>query len=424
MAGWQLGEYETAFPKDGATGVAAYAIAPFGKVLVKTGVEVGKKVTVGQLRHKGFEAAFFAIGTQKCKTLDIEGEDLSGVHAGLDYLRKINLGKTVKLGQKVAVIGGGNVAVDAAHAARRLGTAEVFVLYRRGLEEMPAKAEELEELKEEGIPIHFLTQPVRFVGAKGKLKAIECVKMRLGKPDASGRPRPVPVRGSEFTIEVDAAITALNEEADWACLTPECACELTKWGGMQVDPVTFQSHDPDVFAGGDAVRGPSTVIEAIADGKQAAISIDRFLNGEDLHSGRGQGWVTVQEVQKTKFDPAKRAAMPRLPAKKRLEGFDEVQLGLSETAAAKEGQRCLGCGTACIQACPYGVIQFSPEAAKTHKCDLCATRVYAGDKPVCAEVCLTDAIAFGEVDLLRENAEADGLEVVDELSRESILYVL
>jgi NADPH-dependent glutamate synthase beta subunit-like oxidoreductase/Pyruvate/2-oxoacid:ferredoxin oxidoreductase delta subunit len=393
-------------------------------VTVKTGVEIGKDVTVAQLREQGFKAFFLAVGTQVCLELGVEGEDLEGVYPGLDYLRQVNLGEPVALGNRVAVIGGGNVAIDVVRSARRLGAEDAFILYRRSMEEMPARPEELDDCQAEGIPIDVLTQPLRFVGENGRVKAIECIKMRLtDELDDSGRPVPEPVPGSEFTIEVDAVITALGQETDWSCLTPECACTLTDWGTMDVDPLTFQSDDPDIFAGGDAIRGPDTVIGAIADGRQAAISIDRFIRGVDLRQGRDKAWVAVEDVQKEKYEPAGRADMPRLDVEKRGTTFDEVQQGLAEEAAVQEAQRCLGCGAVCIQACPYTVIQFNGEEGKAHKCDLCAYRVQRGELPVCAEVCLTDAIVFGEVALLKQHASEQAFSVVGDLSEESILYV-
>jgi NADPH-dependent glutamate synthase beta subunit-like oxidoreductase/Pyruvate/2-oxoacid:ferredoxin oxidoreductase delta subunit len=392
-------------------------------VTMKTGVEVGTNVTIAQLRQEGFKAFFVAIGTQEGKRLGIEGEDLDGVYGGLDYLRQVNLGEPVTLGKRVAVIGGGNAAVDAVRSARRLGAEEASIIYRRSLEEMPSRVEEIEECQEEGIPINTLTQPVRFIGENGRVKAIECIKMRLAEPDESGRPRPQPIPGSEFTIEVDAVITALGQEADWCCLTPECACTLTEWGTMNVDPLMLQSDDPDIFAGGDAVRGLGTVIEAIADGRQAAISIDRYIRGLDLQEGRDKEWIAVTEPQKEKYDPAGRAQMPRLEPEERLKSFDQVQQGFTEEIAVQEAQRCLSCGCACIQACPYDVIQFDAKEGKAHRCDLCFDRIHIGELPVCTELCLTDAIAFGEVKLLRQSAADQGYSVVGDLSKESVLYV-
>ncbi len=366
-------------------------------VTMKTGVEVGRDLSVGQLRKEGFRAFFVAIGTQECLRLGIEGEDLKGIHGGLDYLRRINLGESSALGKNVAVIGGGNAAMDAVRSARRSGAENAFILYRRGLGEMPARPEEIGECREEGISIHPLTQPVRFIGEEGKVKAIECIKMCLTGQDDSGRRKPEPIPGTEFTMEVDAVITALGQEADWACLTPECACTLTPWGTMKVDPLTLQSEDPDIFAGGDAIRGPQTVIEAIADGRRAAISIDRFLKGQDLRLDRDIEWKAITAPQRGNVDPSPRSHMPRLEVQARIKNFDEVQTGLPEEKAVQEARRCISCGSCCIQACPYDAITFDQKIAKIQKCNLCYHRVTNGLYPACADnVCLAHCIYFGD----------------------------
>ncbi len=374
-------------------------------VTMKTGVEIGKDKTIAQLRQEGFRAFFLAIGAQECIRLDVEGEDLEGVYPGLEYLRRVNLGEPVTLGKKVAVIGGGNVAIDAVRSARRLGAENAFILYRRSLEEMPSRVEEIEECREEGIPIHTLTQPVRFIGENGRVKAIECVRTRLTEPDESGRRSPEPIPGSEFTIEVDAVITALGQEADWSCLTPECACRLTEWGTMSVDPLTLQSDDPDIFAGGDAVRGPQTVIEAIADGRQAAISIDRYLKGLDLRLGRSMAWKAITEPQKEEYDPAARAQMPRLEPHERVKSFDEVRKGFTEEMAVQEARRCISCGACCVQACPYDVMQFNHDILKAVKCDLCVDKRSRGEAPACTTVCPTRCILWGDVATLPSGVE-------------------
>jgi NADPH-dependent glutamate synthase beta subunit-like oxidoreductase len=365
-------------------------------VTMKTGVEIGKDKTIAQLREEGFKAFFIAIGTQECIRLGVEGEDLEGVYPGLDYLRQVNLGEPVTLGKDIAVIGGGNVAMDAARSARRLGAENAFIIYRRGLEEMPSRAEEIEECQEEGIPINTLTQPVRFIGENGWVKAIECVKTRLTEPHESGRRSPEPIPGSEFTIEVDAVITALGQEADWACLTPECACTLTDWGTIDVDPLTLQSDDPDIFAGGDAARGPKSVVEAIADGRQAAISIDRYLKGLDLRLGRDMGLQVITEPQIGKYDPAARAQMPRLEPRERVKNFDQVQKGFTEEMVVQEAQRCISCGSCCVQACPYDVMQFNHEILKAVKCDLCIEKRGREEAPACTTVCPTRCIFWGD----------------------------
>jgi NADPH-dependent glutamate synthase beta subunit-like oxidoreductase len=392
-------------------------------VTMKTGMELGKDVTIEQLRREGYKAFFIAIGAQECKGLEVEGEDLEGIHPSLDFLSKVNLGKPPALGKRVAVIGGGNAALDAVRAALRLGSKEAFIIYRRSLDEMPANTDEIRECQDEGIPFHTLTQPVRFIAEGGRVKQVQCVRMQLGELDASGRRTAQPIAGSDFTMDIDAVITALGQETDWACLTPECTCQLTGWGTMSVDPLTAQSDDPDIFAGGDAVTGPRTVIEAIAGGKEAAISIDRFIKGEDLREGRGKGWAVATEVQKEKYHPAKRAQMPTLLPEARVSNFDEVQLGLTEEMAVEEAKRCLGCGCACIQACPYNVIQFDLEAGISHKCNLCFDRIHVGELPVCAEVCMTDAIAFGEYELVKQRAAGDGRSIIENLSKESLLYI-
>ncbi len=364
-------------------------------VTLKTGVEVGKEVTIAQLRKKGFKAFFVGIGTQECLRLGVEGEDLKGVYGGLDYLRSVNLGKRVNLGKKVAVIGGGNTAMDAVRSARRLESKHVFILYRRTVEEMPSRPEEIEECREEGIPIHELAQPLRFIGENGKVKAIECIKMKLGGLDETGRRKPEPVAGSEFTMDVDAVITALGQEADWGCLTPECSCTLTGWGTMHVDPLTLQSDDPDIFSGGDAVRGPQSVIEAIADGREAAVSIHRYVQGQDLRLGRERVLNPITNPQKEKYNPLARAQLSRLAPRQRVKNFNEVQKGFTKNVAVQQAERCLSCGSCCVQACPWGVMQFNHDVTKAVKCDLCVEKRGRDEVPACFSVCPTRCISWG-----------------------------
>ncbi|MBC8457959.1 MAG: FAD-dependent oxidoreductase [Deltaproteobacteria bacterium] len=371
-------------------------------VTIKTGMEIGKDTTIAQLREEGFKAFFTAIGTQACLELGIEGENLEGAYGGLDYLRQINRGESVTLGKNVAIVGGGNTAMDAARSALRSGAENAFILYRRGVEEMPANAEEIKECQEEGISIKTLTQPLRFIGENGRVKAIECIKMRLTEPDESGRPKPEPVPDSVFTMEVDAVINALGQEADWACLTPECACTLSDWGTMNVDLLTLQSDDPDIFAGGDAARGPRTVIEAIADGRQAAISIDRFILGRDLRLGRDQVFPTITEPQKEVYNKIDRVQMPRLDPQARIKSFDEVQKGLTEEMVLEEAKRCISCGTCCVQACPYDVMQFNHDTLKAVKCDLCVDKRGNNEAPACFSVCPVRCIFWGDPEEYKE----------------------
>ncbi|MGC1404941.1 MAG: FAD-dependent oxidoreductase, partial [Thermodesulfobacteriota bacterium] len=217
-------------------------------VTIKTGLEIGKDLTTEELRKEGYQAVFISIGAHECKKLGLSGEDLEGVYPGVDFLREVRLGKQINPGKRVAVIGGGNVAIDAVRTALRLGAEEAFIIYRRSRGEMPALEEEIKDCEAEGVRFLLLTNPKRIVGENGKVRAVECLKMTLGETDASGRPRPIPVEGSEFFLEVDGVIPALGQESDWACLGPDCACTLTEWGTMKIDPFTLQTEDPFFFA--------------------------------------------------------------------------------------------------------------------------------------------------------------------------------
>ncbi len=330
-------------------------------VSFKTGVTIGKDLTIGRLRDQGFKAFFMAVGSQECKALNIAGEDLRGVVPGVDFLRRVNLGESVSLGDRVAVIGGGNVAMDAVRTALRCGAAKPFIIYRRSEAEMPASADEIAECREEGIEILTLTDPVRVIGENGRVTAIECLRMQLGEADQSGRRRPVAIAGSEFTIAIDALVPAIGQESDWACLTDECACTLSDWGTMNVDPVTLQTDDPDIFAGGDAVRGPATVVDAIAAGKQAAVSMDRFMRGVDLKAGREKKIEVAEDVPLTGREPLARQKMRHAAAAGRIGNFKEVQLGYGDKSAAREAERCLACGLCsecyrCVDACLAGAV--------------------------------------------------------------------
>ena len=334
----------------------------------KTGVEVGKDFTIAQLREQGFQSFFMGIGSHECKVLGIEGEDLEGVYPGVDFLREVNLGNKVSLGDRVAVVGGGNVAMDSVRTALRTGSAKPFVVYRRTYAEMPANEVEIEECAEEGIDIMTLTAPIRVVGENGRVTGLECIKMELGEADESGRRRPVPVEGSEFVIDVDTIIPAIGQESDWACLTDECACTLSQWGTMNVDPVTLQSDDPDIFSGGDAVSGPATVVDAIAAGRQAAISMDRYMRGEDLAADREKDWTGVADVPLEGVMPASRETMPCMAVDERITTFEEVQLGFDEAASQKESNRCLSCGICsecyqCVQACLADAVDHGQQTA-------------------------------------------------------------
>ncbi len=259
--------------------------------LVNCGVEIVNNVTIGkdktlqQLKDEGFDAVFIGIGAHASRKLEVEGEDLEGVMHGIDYLRRVNLGESLNLGHNVVVVGGGNVAIDVARTALRTGSDKVFILYRRTKKEMPASQAEIHHLEEEGVKVEFLAAPVKIHGENGKLTKIECLRMKLGACDASGRCRPVPIEGSNFMIEADAIIPAISQDVQHI-ENQEIEIELSRWNTFEVDEITMQSSVDWIFAGGDAVLGPQTAAKAAYQGKEAAESIIRFLEGRDLEEGR------------------------------------------------------------------------------------------------------------------------------------------
>ena len=227
------------------------------------------------IQRLGFQAAFLSVGAHRSQRLNIPGEKATGVLSGVEFLRDVNLGKTIEIGKKVAVIGGGNVALDCARSSLRLGAEMVEIYYRRSRDEMPAIPEEVEETIREGIKIHFLSSPVKVIGKGEKAAAIELVRMRLAEPDGTGRPRPVPIEGSEFRVKTDTVISAVGQRVDPKGLK---GFDTHKDGTIRIDPETGETSMKGVFAGGDAVTGPGWAIDAIAAGKKGAISIDQYLS--------------------------------------------------------------------------------------------------------------------------------------------------
>ncbi len=261
------------------------------EALKSCGVDIVRNVTIGRdksledLKNEGYDAVFVGVGAHVSRKLGIPGEELAGVMHGVDYLRRVNLGEDLDLGPNVVVVGGGNVAIDVARTALRKGSDKVFILYRRGKDEMPAAAAEIHHLEEEGVKIEFLAAPERIHGENGRLTKIECIRMKLGECDASGRCRPVPMEGSNFMIEADAIIPAISQDVDHT-VDPDKSLALARWGTYEVDELTLQTSVEWVFAGGDAVLGPQTAAKAVYQGKVAAESIRRYLEGEDLRKGR------------------------------------------------------------------------------------------------------------------------------------------
>jgi len=305
--------------------------------------------------HRENDAVFLAVGAHQSRRLDIPGEDLEGVIHSTDFLRRLGLGEEVALGRRVAVIGGGNAAVDAARSALRLGS-EVTVVYRRSRAEMPAIPAEVEAAMEEGVQFHFLATPTRVLEQDGRVVGMECIRMALGEPDESGRRRPVPVPGSEFTLELDTVIVSIGQQPD---LTPLAGAETTRWRTLAADQNTLVTPVEGVFAGGDAVTGPAMAIDAMAAGKRAAETIHRYLRGQDLLVGRTFEWPRPEEIEVTiprDVELAERPEMTHLPLAERRTTFHEVELGLTEEQAVAEAQRCLSCAVCsecleCVRAC-------------------------------------------------------------------------
>jgi len=314
------------------------------KIIEDIGVEIKTNTHVNSIEElfkQGFDAIFLALGATTGMKMGISGEDDPKVLDALSVLSAINLGGDVNIKGEVAVVGGGNSAIDVARSVLRLGAKKVTIIYRRTREEMPALPEEVNEALEEGISISFLTNPTKITPNKDRLD-IECIRMELGEPDESGRRRPVPIKGSEFTIPVDRLIMAIGQRP----VIPErFNLELTKWGTIKVDEETLSTSIHGVYAGGDVVSGPATVIEAIRDGRKVASSIDRFLGGsgdiettfiaeedEIICLGREEGFAYKERVK-----------MPILDVDKRIKDFSQVELGYDEDMAVRESLRCLTC---------------------------------------------------------------------------------
>ena len=311
------------------------------KEIEDIGVEIRTNTrvdSIDKLFKEGYNAVFLAIGAHQGLKIGVEGEDSPRVMECVNFLREVSLGKEVKLGDKVAVIGGGNAAIDSARTALRLGTKEVTVVYRRTQAEMPASAEEIKEALEEGVQIYFLAAPSRIFSRNGRVE-LESIRMELGAMDSSGRRRPEPIKGSEFAMSFDTIIAAIGQRPE---IPHQFNLATGRGNAIQVDPDTLVTSREGVFAGGDAVTGPASVIEAIAAGRQVAISIDKYLGGsgdiDETLAPPEKAMAPLEEAEEKR-----RPEMPTLPDKKRLSGFDQVELGYTDEMAIEEAQRCLRC---------------------------------------------------------------------------------
>jgi NADPH-dependent glutamate synthase beta subunit-like oxidoreductase len=280
--------------------------------------------------------------------LGIAGEDAEGVMKSMEFLAEVNVNGGKAIGKRVAVVGGGNSAVDAARVAWRLpGCEKVTLIYRRTRAEMPAIKEEVDAAIEEGIEIHFLANPIKVRVEKGRIKAVDCIRMKLGDFDSSGRRRPVPIEGSEFSVEVDTLITAIGERPDTSYIEQDTGLGLTDWDSIKADEETMGANVPGVFAGGDAVTGPNTVIDAIAAGQRAAESIERWVDGVPLERKyevtKPYMRVDAVSVPEEEMMDSRRVHAEEVPVAGRAGSFQEIVPVLTADDAMKEARRCLRC---------------------------------------------------------------------------------
>ena len=352
----------------------------------KCGVEVGKDVTLDELRAQGYKGFFLGIGAQKSSALRIPGEELDGVFGGVEFMREVNLGSKPAIGDKVAVIGGGNVAMDVCRTAVRLGAKETYVVYRRSEDEMPADKMEVAEAKEEGVKFLFLNAPAEIIGEDGKVKALKVEVMELGEPDEKGRRKPVGT-GKFETIEVSAVIGAIGQKVDLGGIAPE-GMTFNKNGTIIADAVTLQTSQPDVFVGGDVYTGPKFAIDAIAAGREAAISLHRYVHpGQSLTLARNRrDFIELDKsnlaIAVESFDNSSRQ-VPGHDAKK-AKSFSNDRMAFTEEQVKKEASRCLGCGATvvdenkcigcglCTTKCEFDAIHLRrelPEASTMIKAD-------------------------------------------------------
>ncbi len=340
----------------------------------RTGVTVGKDITICELKDSGYKAVFIAVGAQASLKLNIPGEELKGVHYALDFLRDVNTGKKVAVKGRVVVVGGGNAAIDSARVARRFGAAEVLVVYRRTRQDMLAYPGEVAAAEDEGVKFSYLTATAKILGRNGKVSGIECLKTKLGRKDADGRRSPMPVVGSEFVIDADMVIAAIGEAPDLTLWTDRDGYSLTHEGTLKVEAVSLVTSIKGVFTGGDAVTGPSSVVEAIASGKKAAVSIDLYLRGQDINAVGNKVVKKVKKLPGEGMEVKVRQVAPLAPVDGRSHDFREVRLGFNGEMALLEAERCLTCGSKayiaypddcmtcylCELKCPYEAMYVHP----------------------------------------------------------------
>lgn len=365
MAGWELGKrgYDvTIFESESVPGgMLAWGIPDYRLpkdilfdeiksitnlgVKIRTSTRIGKDIQLEDLKNNGYKAIFIATGSPVNMKMGIPGEETSGVIDPIEFLKTYNLEKRAEIGNKVAVVGGGNTAIDAARTAWRLG-ADVTLLYRRTKQEMPAIGEEIDEALKEGIRMEFLTLPVSALSDNGRIQKVKCQRMELKEFDKSGRRTPVIIEGSDFDIQIDTFIPAIGQQPDLGFLNGNGNLRTTKWNTLEVDPESLMTNIPGIFAGGDVVSGPATVLEAMRHGKMAAGSIHRFLRGDsqvrDYKPTESRFEIPPVEMD-AEEEEYPRPEMPKLSIEDRRGNFKEVELGFNEEQAVKEARRCFRC---------------------------------------------------------------------------------
>ena len=323
-------------------------------ITVKCNTTFGQDISTDELFEEGYKAVLLAMGAHKSRPLQLENEDAPGVYPSIEFLKAFNLKNEQLAKGRVGVIGGGNSAIDAARMALRQKDVEsVTIIYRRTRNEMPAFAEEIEAADQEGIKIQTLVSPTKVITTSGLFSGVECIKNELGEPDSSGRRRPVPINGTEHAIELDTLIVAISEDSGKDCISAihSSGIETTKWNTVKTNVATLLTNRPGVFAAGDVVTGPNTVIEAIADGKKASVMIDRYIRNEQLEQPAELQLpqVYIEPVKIDIEEMIKRAETPRAPAEWRRRNFAEVEVTLSVEEATPEASRCLRCDLELIQ---------------------------------------------------------------------------
>jgi NADH-quinone oxidoreductase subunit F len=319
-------------------------------ITLKCRKKLGEDISIKGLLDQGFKAVFVAIGAQKGMRLHLEDEDTGGCYPSIEFLKAFNLRGESWAKGRVGVIGGGNSAIDAARTAlRQKGVTSVTVIYRRTRTEMPAYEEEIEAAIEEGIDLKTLVTPTRILSHKDHIAGIECIKNQLGELDSSGRRRPVPIPGTDFSIPLDTLIIAISEQPDTDSIVPGGLGDLRtdKSGAIVINPKTLTCNVEGVFAGGDAVTGPNTVVDAIAAGKRAAITIDRYLRGESLETpilpSMPEVYIEPWTLTEAEQEDQRRSRPPKVTAKERRKSLVEVEKALSAKEARRESRRCLRC---------------------------------------------------------------------------------